>query len=58
MTKIRGYSIYIDIWLCNVLEAHIYGGDNPTILPQVSHRKSEFTSGSTGDFSIRPRDRE
>lgn len=54
----RIFHIYgIDIWPCNVLEAHIYCGDNPsTILPQVSHRKSEFTSGSTGDFSIRPKD--
>lgn len=33
------------------------GGDNLlTILSQVSHRKSGFASGSTGDFSIRPGD--
>lgn len=42
-----------------MLLKHVFypGGDNLlTILSQVSHRKSEFASGSTGDFSIRSGD--
>jgi len=39
------------------VQVHIYpSGDNPSrIPPQVSRRESGFASGSTGDFSIRPR---